>query len=219
VTPVFAPMGITQDNWPATVGLFTGVFAKEAMVGTLDAVYGQLAIEDNPELVAEADKFSFWGRIGEAFASIPANLAELPSALLDPLGINIGDTDNVETAAKEQEVAVGTFGAMAKRFDGKAGAFAYLLFVLLYFPCTSATAAIYRETNLNWTVFVGCWTTGLAYIVASSFYQITRFGQHPLFSAFWLGSMAVLLAGTLFVLRIARPVRSGNSKEAMATES
>ncbi|MEL7039152.1 MAG: Fe(2+) transporter permease subunit FeoB, partial [Cyanobacteria bacterium J06592_8] len=35
VTPVFAPMGITQENWPATVGIFTGVFAKEAMVGTL----------------------------------------------------------------------------------------------------------------------------------------------------------------------------------------
>jgi ferrous iron transport protein B len=31
-------------------------------------------------------------------------------------------------------VDAGTFGAMAKLFDGTAGAFAYLLLVLLYFP-------------------------------------------------------------------------------------
>ena len=36
VTPLFAPMGIEPDNWPATVGIFTGVFAKEAVVGTLN---------------------------------------------------------------------------------------------------------------------------------------------------------------------------------------
>jgi ferrous iron transport protein B len=42
VTPVFAPMGISQENWPATVGIFTGVFAKEAVVGTLDSLYGSV---------------------------------------------------------------------------------------------------------------------------------------------------------------------------------
>jgi len=31
ITPAFAPIGIAEDNWPATVGLFTGMFAKEAL--------------------------------------------------------------------------------------------------------------------------------------------------------------------------------------------
>lgn len=31
VTPVFAPIGVSQDNWPATVGIITGIFAKEAV--------------------------------------------------------------------------------------------------------------------------------------------------------------------------------------------
>jgi len=35
-------MGISQDNWPATVGIFTGIFAKEAVVGTLDSLYGAM---------------------------------------------------------------------------------------------------------------------------------------------------------------------------------
>ena len=45
LTPIFTPMGITPDNWPATVGLFTGIFAKESVVGTLNAVYSQLSGE------------------------------------------------------------------------------------------------------------------------------------------------------------------------------
>ena len=40
-TPVFRSLGIDDDNWPATVGLFTGIFAKEAIVGTLSSIYGQ----------------------------------------------------------------------------------------------------------------------------------------------------------------------------------
>lgn len=211
VTPVFAPMGITQDNWPATVGIFTGVFAKEAMVGTLDSIYGQLAISDHPELVQEDNDFSLWGGLQEAFATIPANLAELPSTLLDPLGLNIGDTTDIETASSEQEVTVGTFGAMVQRFDGQAGAYAYLLFVLLYFPCVSATAAVYRETNLRWTIFVGSWTTGLAYIVATSFYQMTQLNVQPLFASLWLVGMAAISVGVFFALKMLHPLRQSQN--------
>ncbi len=46
LTPAFKPMGIEKDNWPATVGIFTGVLAKEAVVGTLDALYSQLTATD-----------------------------------------------------------------------------------------------------------------------------------------------------------------------------
>ncbi|MBI9107128.1 MAG: ferrous iron transport protein B [Spirochaetales bacterium] len=42
LTPVFIPIGIAADNWPATVGLFTGIFAKESIIGTLSAVYSQI---------------------------------------------------------------------------------------------------------------------------------------------------------------------------------
>ncbi|QEN06600.1 ferrous iron transport protein B [Oceanispirochaeta crateris] len=42
ITPLFTSIGISDDNWPATVGLFTGIFAKESIVGTLNAVYSQL---------------------------------------------------------------------------------------------------------------------------------------------------------------------------------
>ena len=43
MTPALAPMGVSQDNWPATVGMLTGILAKETVVGTLNALYGSLA--------------------------------------------------------------------------------------------------------------------------------------------------------------------------------
>ncbi|MEJ2458629.1 MAG: nucleoside recognition domain-containing protein [Novosphingobium sp.] len=46
ITPVLAPLGIHQENWPATVGIFTGILAKETVVGTLDALYTNLAQAD-----------------------------------------------------------------------------------------------------------------------------------------------------------------------------
>ena len=207
VTPIFAPMGVSQENWPATVGIFTGVFAKEAMVGSLDSLYGQLAAEESGE-VAEEGGFDFWGGIGEAFASIPANLADLGNQILDPIGLNIGDVQDQKAVAEEQEVALGTFGQMSRRFDGTTGAFAYLLFVLMYFPCVAATGAVFRETNLGWTVLVALWTTGLGYWVATMFYQIATFPQHPGSSLAWIIGGVVAMAGTIFLLKRSRsPLR------------
>jgi len=42
LTPLFAPMGIQSDNWPATIGLLTGVLAKEVVVGSLNTLYAQM---------------------------------------------------------------------------------------------------------------------------------------------------------------------------------
>ncbi len=209
VTPAFAPMGLTQENWPATVGIFTGVFAKEAVVGTLDSLYSQLARDEALAAGVDlgAEEFDFFGSIGAAFASIPANLAGLSGTLLDPLGLAIGDVSDIDTAAAEQAVTHTTFGQMALRFDGRVGAFAYLLFVLMYFPCVAAMGAVYRETNAGWTAFVGLWTTGLAYWSAVLFYQGMTFSRHPASSAAWVGGLLVVAIVTIALLRYSRPAK------------
>jgi len=209
VTPVFAPMGISQDNWPATVGIFTGVFAKEAVVGTLDSLYTQLGQDEAAAagVDLEAEGFDFFGSIGEAFATIPANLADLGGTLLDPLGLSVGDVSNLDTAAEEQAVAFTTFGQMAQRFDGRIGAFAYLLFVLMYFPCAAAMGAVYRETNAGWTTFVGLWTTALAYWSAVMFYQIGIFSRNPASSTAWIVGLLIVALGTIAAMRFSKPAK------------
>ena len=41
-TPVFEPIGVEKDNWEASVAIFTGLFAKESVIGTLNGLYGMM---------------------------------------------------------------------------------------------------------------------------------------------------------------------------------
>lgn len=190
LAPLFKPMGIDNDNWPATVGIFTGVLAKEAVVGTLDALYTQLG--NDATASQEEQEFDLKNALLAACLTVPENLRKVADNVLDPLGLDIGDVSELQAAAAQQEVNAGTFGAMQARFDGQVGAFAYLLFILLYAPCVAATAAIYRETGGPWTLFVLLWTTGIAYMTATIYYQGMTFTQHPGYSGAWIvGLLAV----------------------------
>jgi ferrous iron transport protein B len=120
-----------RENWPAAVGIFTGIFAKEAVVGTLDALYSQMDASRSGQ--GKKRPFDLWGGIGEAFATIPENLAGWRICFLDPLGLSIGDVSERWTPPPKSRASVATFGAMVTLFDGRVGAFAYLLMVLLYF--------------------------------------------------------------------------------------
>ncbi|MCK5830592.1 MAG: Fe(2+) transporter permease subunit FeoB [Methylococcales bacterium] len=196
LTPAFKPMGIKEDNWPATVGIFTGVLAKEAVVGTLDALYSEMSVND----ASDENKFNLQQALIDAFGTIPENLLAVADNILDPLGVNIGDVSSLESAAESQEVTTSTFDAMRSSFDGQAGAFAYLLFILLYAPCVAATTAIYRETNVQWALFVVFWTTGLAYMAATIFYQAATYSQHPNYSAQWVFGLITTFLCVLFGL-------------------
>jgi len=201
ITPAFAPIGIAEDNWPATVGLFTGMFAKEAIVGTLDALYTkqggaetEITDDDNkgaPDLIAA---------VADAFSSIGTNAADLGSALTDPLGIVIGDVSDQAAIAEEQDVELATLSNMAKLFVTPFAAFTYLVFILLYAPCVAVVGAMVRESGWKWAGLVFTWSTTLAYFVSSTIYQLGTFSEHPLFSAlFMLCSSAVM---ALFVLNL-----------------
>ena len=52
-------------------------------------------------------------------------------------------------------------------------AYAYLIFILLYFPCIATIAAIKNETgSWRWAVFAAGYTTLVAWIVSAAVYQI-----------------------------------------------
>lgn len=204
IAPAFSPFGMTTENWPAAVGIFTGVLAKEAVVGTLDAAYTALAEKDAAESAGAAEEeksFNLGAALSEAVATIPANLADALGGWADPLGLSVGDLSDKDAVAEEQEVSTGTFGAMAERFDGAAGAFAYLLFILLYFPCTAAIAAVYQESGTRWTMFVAAWTTGTAYGLATLYYQAANYATNPQGATTWIVGIIAAFAVAFLALR------------------
>ena len=190
VTPALSPLGVQDDNWPATVGVITGIFAKEAVVGTLDALY-------SPDTEASDEGYSLLGGLTAALQTIPDNLAGLADALLDPLGLSLIGADQTE----EQDVKSSTFTRMGELFGSQLAAFSYLVFVLLYTPCVATLGAMVREAGLRWMLFVAGWSTGLAYTSAVVVYQVGSFGQHPLSSSLWIAGSLGFIGGCLLTMR------------------
>lgn len=190
-TPVFAPMGVAEDNWPAMVGIVTGLFAKEAVVGTLDTLYtAQARVQGADDLgQKDAEGFDLGGAVMDAFATIPQAFSGLLGTFVSPLGVNdaLHDEEIQETLAHIGDALSAGFGGQAL------AAFSYLLFILLYVPCVAVLGAVKRELGWGWTGFVSVWTTGLAYIVASLTYQIGTFSNHPRFTLAWIAGCALVM--------------------------
>ncbi len=187
MTVVFHPMGIRADNWPATVGLVTGILAKEVVIGTLNTLYTQLG----HFVAAGTDSFHFFAGLKQALMSIPENFVQLGNAFSNP----------VLAKAPIDQLSQNVYGLMYQKFDGRAGAFAYLLFVLLYFPCISTTAAMLRELHRGWAVFSALWMTGVAYGTAVVFYQAATWARHPLSSALWIAGVISVFCAVIITIR------------------
>lgn len=216
IVPVFAPMGVEEQNWPAAVGVFTGIFAKEAVVGTLNSLYDTLAVnkaadeaaaadgKEGEEAAAEEEEeegWSFSAVLSEALETTWDNLASLGESLADPMGITVGDLSNAEEAAEEQEVSVGTIDTIRILFGSASGAFAYLLMVLLYMPCCAAIAAIWREVGTAWTIFSAAWCTVLGYTSAVIFYRVVNFSADPMYASVAIVLSLAAIVGMYFWMK------------------
>lgn len=51
-------------------------------------------------------------------------------------------------------------------------AYGFMLFILIYFPCMAAIAAIKKEAGWKWAIFTMIYTTALAWVVSFCVYQI-----------------------------------------------
>lgn len=207
-TPVLSPLGVQAENWPATVGVITGIFAKEAVVGTLDALYADVSGEQSGKNTDE----SLWQATGVALVSIWENTRALGEALVDPFGIRLSRYDSLEQAAAGQDVRTTTLATMVSLFVTPFAAFCYLVFILLYTPCVATMGALVREAGRRWSWIVISWSTVLAYSVAVIIYQTGTLLLHPVSSVLWIMAMVMLL--TLYLSLIARIGRADSKADA-----
>lgn len=90
ITPVFKPIGVHEDNWQATVGLFTGAMAKEVVVGTLNTLYTAENIQEeefNPADFHLGDELL--GAVDETWQSLKDTFSL--SVLANPIEASKGD--------------------------------------------------------------------------------------------------------------------------------
>ncbi len=178
VTPLLKPMGIDQENWAATVAVFTGILHKVVVISTLKTIYAA-----SNHMGQETEKnFEFWKAIKQSFMTIPMGINKM-------LGIN--------GSAKQDQSKSPFFTALHNNFHGQIGAYAYLLFVLLYFPCIATTSTAYKESSAVWSLFMVFWATAMAYITATLFYQFATFSQHPEATIAWGAGSAFFMAAVI----------------------
>jgi ferrous iron transport protein B len=122
--------------------------------------------------------------------------------VMQPLGFDWKMTVSVITGIAGKEIVVSTMGVLYQanneannnegslpqklrseihtsgKLKGKpvinqANAFAFIMFILLYFPCIGVVAAIWKESGkVKWSIFTVIYTTSLAYIIALLVNQI-----------------------------------------------
>lgn len=183
LTPLFTPMGIGEENWPATVGLFTGLFAKEVVVGTLDTLY------DPPQQYDDSSgRPEFLAQIIEALQTVVDNASGLLSTFTDPLGIAAAQED----VSGEQP---GSYLAMQQLFPSAWGAFCYLVFILLYAPCVATIGVMQKEAGQVWLGFSVVWSLLLSYWLATGLWHISQLTTTPLSASLWLVISTLLLYG------------------------
>ena len=193
ITPLFKPIGVHEDNWQATVGLFTGAMAKEVVVGTLNTLYTAENIQEeafNPAEFHLGDEL--YSAVDETWQSLKETFSL--SVLANPIEASKGDG----------EMATGAMGVMSEKFGSASAAYSYLIFVLLYIPCISVMGAIARESSRGWMGFSVLWGLNIAYSLSTLFYQTVNFSQHPQFSLVSILAVALFNVVLLGMLRRAR---------------
>lgn len=130
---------------------------------------------DAYESVVEQQENSYIGQIGKAIEPVIKPLGfdwklgiglisgvgakELVVSTLGVLYTNEGDVENVNLSNR---IPITPLVALA-----------YMLFVLIYFPCIATFAAIKQESgSWKWAIFTAGYTTGLAWLVAFTVFQI-----------------------------------------------
>ncbi len=184
IEPVLEPLGF---DWKMGVGIIAGVGAKELVVSTLGVMYnvgseeretalsGDLSGSDIP-VAAEAgidNGPSVHDEEGMRSDSL------LPNGGTDTGTVNgvNGQSDASEDQLTLSSVEVDGDTALQRalqRTTTPAAALAYMVFVLLYFPCIATFVAIKNEAGgWKWAVITAVYTILVAWLAAFATYRIT----------------------------------------------
>jgi ferrous iron transport protein B len=146
-----------------------------------DEVFNRLTADQKSEKHSK----SFMGMIGRSMEPV-----------MKPLGFDWHLSVSILSGLAAKEVVVSTLGVIYQA-DNNSGetslvekirtqkdaagkivftpliAFSFMLFILTYFPCVGVVAAIRRESgSWKWAVFTIFYTTGIAWLLSFSVYQI-----------------------------------------------
>jgi ferrous iron transport protein B len=147
IEPVLEPLGF---DWRMGVGIVSGVGAKELVVSTLGVMYADDQPVDVPNDMPSV-----------------VNDPDLPDAPSVTSGQSNVTSTEVEKSADLQQAAETRLQKALVNSVTPAGALAYMVFILLYFPCIATFVAIKNEGGgWKWAIITAVYTIVLAWVAA-----------------------------------------------------
>jgi ferrous iron transport protein B len=147
IEPVLEPLGF---DWRMGVGIIAGVGAKELVVSTLGVMYADDQPVDVPNDMPSV-----------------VNDPDLPDAPSVTSGQSNVTSTEVEKSADLQQAAETRLQKALVNSVTPAGALAYMVFILLYFPCIATFVAIKNEGGgWKWAIITAVYTIVLAWVAA-----------------------------------------------------
>lgn len=187
--PIFSPLGL---NWKAGVALLSGVPAKEIVVSTLGVLYSEGADAGSHAAAQPSGTIEIVAESGEVTDTTKLNISDLKDGKVaviggadGPTAIYIAETaggTEVNPGAAGEKDAAATDGDeemanLSQRLAASgdfthASALAFLVFILLYFPCIATVVAVGSEAGWKWAAAGVVYNTVLAWLAAWATYHL-----------------------------------------------
>lgn len=162
IEPVLRPLGF---DWRMGVGIVAGVGAKELVVSSMGVLYGTEGEFDTPKEPMVTDGS---GTPMVTDGTGTPMVTDGSSETYEPINNQQLTAESLET---EEGVTI-LQRALQKSVSPAAG-MAFLVFVLLYFPCIATFIAIKNETGKwKYAIYSAIYTIVLAWVVAFIVYRI-----------------------------------------------
>ena len=153
IEPVLEPLGF---DWRMGVGIISGIGAKELVVSTLGVMYSDYEVD---------------AAVGDSVGDVGEDVGDSVGEDVGDVGEDVGDVgDSVGAVAPADPVSLSD---ALKHAVTPAGALAYMVFILLYFPCVATFIAIRNETgSWKWAIITAVYTVVLAWLAAFATFHI-----------------------------------------------
>jgi ferrous iron transport protein B len=154
IEPVLEPLGF---DWRMGVGIIAGVGAKELVVSTLGVMYA----DDQP---VNTESYIPPVVPDTVLPDTSSVTSTSPSVTSSPSSVT---SSEVEKSVDSDQVAETRLQKALVNSVTPAGALAYMVFILLYFPCIATFIAIKNEGGgWKWAIITAVYTIILAWIAA-----------------------------------------------------
>ncbi len=157
LAPALEPLGF--GTWEATGALISGMVAKEVVITTMSQIY----------VGEETTSGSDMGSWSEDWDTLVVGLGR---AMVDAGRRLINILPGVEIAQPAADEYDLSLARVLRGVFTTAAALAFVVFVLLYVPCTATLGAIHQEFGRRWALFSAAYQTAVAWGVAFVVYRL-----------------------------------------------